>query len=98
MNNRGRRTMTGPSGQKFGVSITGYTVGSWCPTPDGSGPPEAVALELETKLNGQEVSMFMRLKSPQAVDDMVQALMSHKRHVWPDDCLTGDAAHRHSGE
>lgn len=75
--------MDGPR-QLFGVSINSYSVGSWCPTTDGTGPAEAVAIELDTHINGQNIPMIMRLKSPQAVDTMIQALLRHKRDVWPD--------------
>lgn len=71
----------GPSGQRFGITITEYTVGSWCPTPDGSGPAEAVAIQLMTEMDG--VSFFMRLKSPAAVDELIAALRRHKDDVWP---------------
>lgn len=75
---------TGPSGQKFGVTLTSYTVGSWCPTPDGSGPAVAVALELATELNGQPMSFFLRLHTPESVDTMIQSLLRHKRDVFPE--------------
>lgn len=68
-----------------GIGIREYAVGDWCPTTDGSGPPEAVALSLElTGLGDAAVTAVMRLKSPEAVDTMVQALLRHKRSVWPD--------------
>ncbi len=38
--------MQGASGQRFGITVTGYHVGSWCPTPDGSGEAEAVAIQI----------------------------------------------------
>ncbi|MCG8583718.1 MAG: hypothetical protein MI757_03305 [Pirellulales bacterium] len=72
----------GPSGQRFGVRITEYTVGSWCPTPDGSGPAEAVAIQLMTDL--PDWSFMLRLKSPAAVDEMIEALKRHRNDVWPD--------------
>ena len=72
--NEGKRSI-------FARNIKGYTVGSWCPTPDGSGSPTAVAIEFDI---GIDVPVAIRLKSPEAVDQLIQALLRHKRDVWPD--------------
>ena len=76
----------GASGQLFGVTVTEYTVGSWCPTPDGSGPAEAVSMQFMTDVNLKStmLSFFLRLKSPAAVDEMIAALVRHRDDVWPD--------------
>lgn len=73
---------TGPSGQRFGITIDEVTVGSWCPTPDGSGPAEAVALQLVNDESG--ASFFMRIKTPAAVDELIASLIRHRDDVWPD--------------
>ena len=91
----------GPTGQRFGLSVTEYTVGSWCPTPDGSGPAEAVAIQIMT--NMPDVSFFMRLKSPAAVDEMIASLERHRRDVWPDAdaprwIAAADMTHEHLAE
>lgn len=65
----------------FGRTVKSFTVGSWCPTPDGSGQPEAVALTIELMTDEHIV---MRLKTPKAVDQTIQMLLRHKRDVWPD--------------
>lgn len=62
------------------IAIEGYTVGSWCPTKDGSGPPEAVAIMLEVA----GVPILLRLKSRQAVNDMIESLERYREDVWPD--------------
>jgi hypothetical protein len=67
-----------------GPEIIGYTVGDWCPDQHAQKPPEAVALSLTVKIVGEEFDFVMRLKTPQAVDTMIQALLRHKRSVWPD--------------
>jgi hypothetical protein len=64
-----------------GRNIKGWTIGSWCPTPDGSGPPQCVAMTIETE-TGEH--LVMRIKTPAAVDETIQALLRHKRDVWPD--------------
>lgn len=68
-----------------GLTLKDYTVGSWCPTPDGTGPPTAVGLTLRVELSGgTDMDLTMRLKTPEAVDGMIQSLLRHKRDVWPD--------------
>lgn len=64
-----------------GPDIESFTIGSWCPTPDGSGPATAVAISFRLK-NG--IDFVLRLKSPQMVDTAIQGLLRHKRDVWPD--------------
>lgn len=75
-----------PSGALFGPTVTGYTVASWCPTPDATGPATAVAIVMNTRLPVLDVDcdIVLRLKSPQRVDEMIQSLLRHKRDVWPD--------------
>ena len=75
--------MEGPR-ELAGVQFRSYCVGDWCPTPDGSGPPQAVALSLQTTFAGQDLDMVLRLKSPRAVDELIQSLLRHKRSVWPE--------------
>jgi hypothetical protein len=74
---------SGPTGQRFGLRVTEYHVGSWCPTPDGTGPAEAVAIQVMT--TDPKVTFIIRLKSPAAVDEMIAALQRHKTDVWPED-------------
>ncbi len=83
-----RRRLPPPSRQLHtltGLSIESYTVGSWCPTPDGTGPATAVGLSLTVVgLAPVPVDLVMRLKTPAAVDNMIQSLLRHKRDVWPE--------------
>lgn len=65
----------------MGPNIKSFTVGSWCPTPDGTGPATAVAIGIELT-SGHD--LVLRLKTPKAVDDMIQMLLRHKRDVWPE--------------
>jgi len=83
--NRNRRARPlpdpqGPSGQRFGMTVTEYIVGDWCSTPDGSGPAEAVAIQLIT--DAPDVSFMLRLKSRGAVDEMIAALERHRDSVF----------------
>lgn len=71
----------GPRGHLVGMTVIGYSVGSWCPTPDGSGPATAVVLQVN--IDGMP-DMFLRLKSPAAVDELIAALQRHKADVWPE--------------
>ena len=74
----------------IGPKLEGYTIGSWCPTPDGTGQPTAVALSLQIQGFGDIV---LRLKSPERVDKMVQQLLQYKQEVWPQPFHDGQ--HRH---
>lgn len=65
----------------FGPNVKSFTVGSWCASPDGSGPATAVGISIETERHGD---LVLRLKSPRAVDQMIQMLLRHKREVWPE--------------
>lgn len=64
----------------FGPMVHGFEVADWCPTPDGSGPPEAVALVFNVRESGDIV---MRLKSRERVDEVIAALAKHRDSVWP---------------
>jgi hypothetical protein len=64
-----------------GPQIESFTVGSWCPTQDGTGPATAVAITLEVAGLGD---LVMRIKSPMELDRIVQMLLRHKRDVWPE--------------
>jgi hypothetical protein len=64
-----------------GHNVGGFTVGSWVPNQDSTGQPVAIAIALHTVGHGDVV---LRLKSPKAVDDMIQMLLRHKRDVWPE--------------
>lgn len=74
--------MTGASGQRFGITVTEIHVGAWCPTPDGSGPAEAVMLQIMT--DRADLSLCMRMKTPAAVDELIEMLRLNQCHVWPD--------------
>ena len=65
--------------QLIGPAVQGLTVCSWCPSPDGSGDPVAVALVFNIVEIGDIV---MRLKSRRAVDDVIDALQKHKTDVF----------------
>ena len=65
----------------YGRNVKSFTVGSWCPTPDGTGPAEAVAISIELE-TGEHI--VMRLKRPERVDEVIQMLLRHKRDVWPE--------------
>lgn len=58
-----------------------YIRGDWRPTPDGSGQSSCVAIAIRLT-NGQDLEL--RLKTPQAVDTLVQSLLRHKRSTWPE--------------
>ncbi len=63
--------------------VVEYGVGSWCPTPDGSGPAEAIVLHLTIDLAGDLMEVALRLKTPRAVDELIATLERHRNDVWP---------------
>lgn len=75
----------------MGPKLEGYSVGAWCPTPDGSGKPTAVAITIQVKGLGD---LVVRLKTPERVDEMVQLLLQYKQQVWPKPVTDGQ--HRHA--
>lgn len=71
-----------PMGKPIFAPLTlGYDVGAWCPTPDGSGKPEAVAMSIHVD-GGLEV--LLRLKSRAEVNRLVAVLLRHADDVWPE--------------
>lgn len=67
-----------------GIRILDLQIGSWSPTPDGSGPAEAVALNFQALWNHRwVVDLVLRLKSPRAVDELIAALQKQRADVWP---------------
>ncbi len=71
------------------LRIAEYGVASWCPTPDGSGPAEAVVFHFQVAGPDDEVvELAMRLKSPRAVNELIAALERHRDDVWPQGVLS----------
>jgi len=73
-------TEHGPSPITGTVYIEGYTVGQWCPTPDGSGPSTAVVIQLHV---GDGMHIGWRLKSRRAVNVLIEVLERHRDEVFP---------------
>ena len=73
------RTPRGVGGMRVHF-IEEYDVASWCPTPDGSGPPEQVHVLFRIK--GHPTPLVMRLKTQEATDTLIAALQRHRRDVW----------------
>jgi hypothetical protein len=61
--------------------IEEITVAEWCPTPDGSGPPQQVHMVLTVK--GFEHQLVMRFKSPRTIGRLILNLRKHRDNVWP---------------
>lgn len=80
----------GPRATPRLAQFEGYTVGQWCPTPDGSGKPEAVVLEIckpdgiEFLIQGRRASgLALRLKSRHAINVLIEVLERHRDEVFP---------------
>lgn len=62
------------------MKVDGYDVGSWCPTPDGSGKPTAVQLTFDLPIG----KVSMRFKSAGELRRFIGALSRHLADVWPE--------------
>lgn len=69
-----------PLGDRGIRRIVEYGVGSWCPTPDGSGPATAVVFHFK-QADGTEFGL--RLKSAERVNELIALLERHRDDVWP---------------
>jgi hypothetical protein len=66
------------------MKVVEVGVGSWCPSDDGSGPAEAVVLHLKIATGGKDFVEFgLSLKSPEAVNELIDMLVRHRNDVWP---------------
>lgn len=76
---RGPRSLAGV------FQIEEYTIGQWCPSPDGSGKPEAIAISFKIKSpDGDDTcEIFFRLKSRRAVNVFIEIMEKHRDEVWP---------------
>jgi hypothetical protein len=64
--------------------IDQYGVAEWCPTPDGSGPPEMVVLHADVNIANVPMTVYMRFKSAGEVDRLIGMLTRHRLSVWPE--------------
>lgn len=59
--------------------LKSYDVFEWCPTPDGSGPPEQVHVIYDVGGIGK---MVVRFKSAGELDRFIAVLTRHRLGVW----------------
>jgi hypothetical protein len=62
-------------------AIEKITVFEWHTEPDGKGEPSEVHLWFEMEDGGHP--LVMRFHSRPAVDELIVALMTHSKAVWP---------------
>ncbi len=65
--------------------IKSWEVAEWHDLPDGQGDPTAVIMILHLD---EPTPLIARLKSRAAADELIVALMTHSKAVWPDDPVT----------
>lgn len=63
------------------MEIEDLSVHEWCPTPDGTGPPEQVHMTIKVK--GLDARLILRFKSPDTLGRFIGALRKHRDNVWP---------------
>ncbi len=62
------------------INCDGITVAEWSPDPiPGRTPPTQVHMLIAA---GVGINVIVRLKSSRAVDELIQALQTHRRGVW----------------
>jgi len=69
---------TFPTDFDYHQMVGEYSVYSWCPTPDGTGPATQVHLHFHTDLG----KIAVRLKSARACDELIKVLQEHREDVW----------------
>ena len=69
------------AGMEF-YPIESIEVAEFHESNDGSGDPTQVHLILD--IEGAPAPFIMRFKSRPAVDELIVALMTHSKAVWPD--------------
>ena len=71
------------------IPSEGYEIVEWKPTQDGTGPATAVCLVMPFSMRDEDgsmtVSIMLRLKSRQAVDELISIMETHRNGVWPRD-------------
>jgi hypothetical protein len=68
-------------GNKPFFEIKEISVNEWHPLPDGKKKPEQVHLWFEVE--DIPYPFVLRFKSRRPVDELIVALMTHAKHVWP---------------
>ncbi len=59
----------------------GYDVYSWSPGKAGEGVP-STEVHVVLPVAG-DLSVVLKLRSPRALDELVGALLQHRKDVWP---------------
>lgn len=62
----------------------------WHDLPEGEGAPTAVLMILRIGEDPDTPPLIARLKSRQACDELIVALITHSKGVWPDDPVVCD--------
>lgn len=71
-----------PQPMPHALECKGYKIVEWCPTPDGTGKPEAVAMIID--LGMEDVKIALRFNNPESVDQLIAVLGRHRFGVWPE--------------
>jgi hypothetical protein len=69
-----------PEADYYEALTEGVDVCEWCPTPDGSGPPQQVHVHIP--MAGGKMRILLRFKSADMLDAVIDALICHREGVW----------------
>lgn len=62
------------------LEVEDIEIAEWCPTDDGTGPPEQVHMIIKV---GGLSPLRLRFKSPRTLNNVIGALRKHRDNVWP---------------
>lgn len=65
------------------IEIEEIHIGSWTPERDGEGTPEQVHVMLKT--SAFPTPLYLRLKTRETLQMVVDNLLFHADHVWPEE-------------
>lgn len=66
------------------INVEWCEVASWSEGADGEGVP-CSQVHLLIKMRGTDAPLALRLKSPEAANSLIDALVEHRDYVWPQD-------------
>ena len=64
----------------YSLPLECLTVTEWCPNPDRENPTQ---VHMVIEIEDGDFSMAIRFKGTETLDKIINALIKHRRNVWP---------------
>lgn len=77
-----RRRANDPRPGFVGLNISSMHIIAWCPDDEAQEPPEQV--HLVHQIEGLDIPLVTRYKSPDTLGFLIEELARYRRHVWPE--------------